>query len=179
MLHGIALSAQLHKKIAEGLLVHDASRLSDELESETQMLPPWIRSNHGWNRTSLNFIFMFGFCFVLQLCLALQQQCASPVSKQQCSRTCSVVSLQKIWIRLTKQMAESDLRKEKKLCCQPGMGNRLGRDSNWQHKEHKCRRFENGDCNMMTDTKQGCPWTCLQTLSVPCSWSQKAQSLTD
>jgi len=34
MLHGIALSAQLHKKIAEGLLAHDASRLSDELGSE-------------------------------------------------------------------------------------------------------------------------------------------------
>jgi len=27
--------SQLHKKIAEGLLAHDASRLSDELESET------------------------------------------------------------------------------------------------------------------------------------------------
>jgi len=38
MLHSIALSAQLHKKIAERLLVHAASRLSDELGSETQML---------------------------------------------------------------------------------------------------------------------------------------------
>jgi len=35
MLQGIVLSTQLHKKIAEGLLVHDVSRLSDELESET------------------------------------------------------------------------------------------------------------------------------------------------
>jgi len=35
MLHSTVLSAQLHKKIAEGLLVHDVSRLSDELASET------------------------------------------------------------------------------------------------------------------------------------------------
>jgi len=35
MLHSIALSAQLHKKIAEGLLIHDVSRLSDELGSGT------------------------------------------------------------------------------------------------------------------------------------------------
>jgi len=49
------------RKIAEGLSANDASRLSDQLVSETWKLPSWLRSNHGQNRPS----------FKLQLCICI------------------------------------------------------------------------------------------------------------
>lgn len=61
---------------------------------------------------------MFGFCFALQVCWALQKQCASPVSKQQSSRACSIASLWKIKIRLMQQMDGSGLRWRGKVLLQ-------------------------------------------------------------